>query len=287
MKLNTDLSAEIPATFGALPVYIELIELYQHHYQLPLHWHATPAFVVAMTAPITVTVEMTTFQVARGQAVLVNARRMHTVAAPAGTAARVAVIAVDPGLLMQASSDTRQLLQSRLGPSGGRALLLTAAVTWQDAVLRRLSRLVNHYRFGGATPLTTYTEALAVCARVLPHLPTDQVACEQTQLVAMMQYIEAHYAEPLTAAEIAQQAQISRSQCFALFAAAAETTPLGYVTRRRMQVAAGLLANSELSIAEIAQQVGYKTASHFGQQFKRYVGRTPRSYRLERRISET
>lgn len=79
---------------------------------------------------------------------------------------------------------------------------------------------------------------------------------------------------------IARSAQVSRSRCFALFAAAAETTPLGYVTRRRMEVAAKLLRETNLNAAEIGQRVGYKTASHFGHAFKQYVGKTPRAYRL-------
>ncbi|WP_292871013.1 AraC family transcriptional regulator, partial [Nostoc sp. LPT] len=57
------------------------------------------------------------------------------------------------------------------------------------------------------------------------------------------------------------------------------TTVLGYVLSLRLEQAKQLLINTNLTIAEIAYQVGYESSSHFGYLFKRQLGMTPRNYR--------
>jgi AraC-like DNA-binding protein len=55
--------------------------------------------------------------------------------------------------------------------------------------------------------------------------------------------------------------------------------PLQYLTRLRMEAAKQLLAQSHLSITEIALEVGYDGISHFIHPFKRHIGTTPAAYR--------
>ena len=56
--------------------------------------------------------------------------------------------------------------------------------------------------------------------------------------------------------------------------------PLGeYVRGMRMKAAKGLLADTDLSAAEIGEMVGYGDAASFAKAFKRHVGMTPGAYR--------
>ncbi|MFN6479116.1 AraC family transcriptional regulator [Nostoc sp. DedQUE07] len=57
------------------------------------------------------------------------------------------------------------------------------------------------------------------------------------------------------------------------------TTVCGYVQSLRLEQAQQLLLGTNLTIAEIASQVGYESISHFGYLFKRQFGVTPRDYR--------
>ncbi|MDZ8261523.1 AraC family transcriptional regulator [Nostoc sp. ChiQUE01b] len=57
------------------------------------------------------------------------------------------------------------------------------------------------------------------------------------------------------------------------------TTVCGYVQSLRLEQAQQLLLGTNLTIAEIASQVGYESTSHFGYLFKRQFGMTPRDYR--------
>ena len=52
-----------------------------------------------------------------------------------------------------------------------------------------------------------------------------------------------------------------------------------YVTRRRIGEAQNLLINTQLSITEIAANVGYNNSNYFQNVLKKIVGYTPGSYR--------
>lgn len=52
-----------------------------------------------------------------------------------------------------------------------------------------------------------------------------------------------------------------------------------YVTRKKMERAAEILASSPSKISEVAARVGYEDIKYFGQMFKKYSGLTPSEYR--------
>ena len=52
-------------------------------------------------------------------------------------------------------------------------------------------------------------------------------------------------------------------------------TPMGYVTRCRMQMAHRLLRDGGMSMADIAEQVGYASEAAFAKAFKRETGVSP------------
>lgn len=54
-----------------------------------------------------------------------------------------------------------------------------------------------------------------------------------------------------------------------------DTTVVGYLNQMRMEQAETLLRTGELSVAEVANKVGYSHLSHFTAAFKRQFGITP------------
>ncbi len=52
-----------------------------------------------------------------------------------------------------------------------------------------------------------------------------------------------------------------------------------YIIRKRVEQAQHFLMTTELSIAEIAQVVGYERPESFSSQFKKVTGLLPRDYR--------
>jgi AraC-like DNA-binding protein len=84
-----------------------------------------------------------------------------------------------------------------------------------------------------------------------------------------------------TVAELAKEAALSRSTFFERFNRAVGIAPMEYLLAWRMALAKDLLRRNAGRIAEIAERVGYSSASTFSVAFARHVGRPPAQYARE------
>ena len=71
---------------------------------------------------------------------------------------------------------------------------------------------------------------------------------------------------------------MSRSGFAARFKSTVGASPMDYLTRWRMMVAADRLSNSGDAISTLAQAAGYDSESAFSTAFKRVIGCAPRRY---------
>jgi AraC-like DNA-binding protein len=78
--------------------------------------------------------------------------------------------------------------------------------------------------------------------------------------------------------ELSRQCGYSASRLRVLFEREYGQSPQAYRNKRRMQLAADLLCNSDQRIKEISKRVGCRHVSHFSALFKSAFGRTPSEY---------
>ncbi|WP_370283502.1 AraC family transcriptional regulator [Pseudooceanicola sp.] len=81
-----------------------------------------------------------------------------------------------------------------------------------------------------------------------------------------------------TANRLAREVGMSRSAFFDRFLRTVGMTPMDYLLAWRMAVAKSLLREGALSIADIADRIGYGSASTFSTAFSRHVGEPPGRY---------
>lgn len=101
------------------------------------------------------------------------------------------------------------------------------------------------------------------------------------RLAVAIRAMHEHPTYAWTVAELAKEAALSRSTFFEHFSRAVGITPMEYLLTWRMALAKDLLRRKEGRIAEIAQRVGYSSASTFSVAFTRHVGRPPTQYARE------
>ncbi|WP_109833042.1 helix-turn-helix domain-containing protein [Reichenbachiella versicolor] len=83
----------------------------------------------------------------------------------------------------------------------------------------------------------------------------------------------------LSIAELAKTVGTNESTLQKDFKITYGLTIFEYTTQHKMELAKSLLKTSDKPIYEIANQIGYKNATHFTAAFKRYISCTPREYR--------
>jgi AraC-like DNA-binding protein len=85
-----------------------------------------------------------------------------------------------------------------------------------------------------------------------------------------------------TVALLARAVGLSRPAFARQFSEVMRLSPMRYLTERRMRVAAALLLESDLALAEVARRVGYDSEFAFSRAFKRHRGQPPGVFRRER-----
>jgi transcriptional regulator GlxA family with amidase domain len=90
---------------------------------------------------------------------------------------------------------------------------------------------------------------------------------------------DARYAEPLTVADMASAARLSRAHFSREFKRAFGESPHQYLLTRRLERAATLLRVTDWPVADICFAVGAGSVGSFTTSFSRAFGRSPAAYR--------
>jgi AraC-like DNA-binding protein len=96
---------------------------------------------------------------------------------------------------------------------------------------------------------------------------------------AALKLIHARPAEDWTLDRLAKEAGLSRSAFAERFVHYVDESPMRYLGRWRMQLAARALERPGVSIAQAAADVGYQSEAAFNRAFKKFVGAPPGEWR--------
>jgi AraC-like DNA-binding protein len=99
------------------------------------------------------------------------------------------------------------------------------------------------------------------------------------QLAPAMRQMHGQLARSWTVAQLAKTAALSRSAFFERFTRTVGLRPMEYLLAWRMAIAKDLLRRHDFGLAEVAERVGYGSASTFSTAFSRHVGQPPSRFR--------
>lgn len=95
----------------------------------------------------------------------------------------------------------------------------------------------------------------------------------------ILQYIDVHYREKLTVAQLADLVNLTPNYLSQTFKKFFGVSLQLYITKYRISIADNLLSNTALPIKTIAEMIGYSDAQHFSQIFRRLMKYSPSEYR--------
>lgn len=99
------------------------------------------------------------------------------------------------------------------------------------------------------------------------------------ELTRAIAYSMQHPHRSVTAAEFAAAAGCRQAKLNDLFREKLNLTPVAYHTQQRLREAESMLMNTETSIKEIADSLGYSSAIYFSNDFKKHFSIGPRDFR--------
>jgi AraC-like DNA-binding protein len=188
------------------------------------------------------------------------------------------------------------IVGSRFGVSGSNASILLGMLppivhirkeTDQAALRWSVERMMHELREeqpGGILVAQHLAHMMLVQALRL-HLAEESrsgvgwfFALSDKRLSAAMGAMHGDPAQRWTLQELAERAGMSRSSFAMKFKETVGETPMEYLTRWRMLLAADALENSNDPISVIARSLGYESESAFSTAFKRIMGCSPRQF---------
>ena len=119
---------------------------------------------------------------------------------------------------------------------------------------------------------------LGLVSRTCPEEP-EAYEDELERLERVIDYIETHYAEPVTLETLAALGGCSKCTLIRMFRRAFDNTPVGYLLEFRLERSREMVEKSALPISEIALRNGFSDSNYFTKLFRRRYGKSPREYR--------
>jgi AraC-like DNA-binding protein len=166
------------------------------------------------------------------------------------------------------------------------------ADSWVPTLMRTAVAESHAKRPGGEAILERMSEMLfvEVLRRHIDSLPaghTGWLAGMRDPAVGRaLSLIHEKPSEAWTLERLGEQAGLSRSSLHERFVYFIDQPPMQYVAQWRMQVAAGLLRDTNAKLSKVATDVGYESEEAFSRAFKRIAGVSPGAWRkVKREIS--
>ena len=151
-----------------------------------------------------------------------------------------------------------------------------------STLVRLVGEEASERRAGRDLVLTRLVEVLLIEA--LRAVPGDDAppgllrGLADTRLAPAIRQMHSQLERSWTVALLARTAALSRSAFFERFTRTVGLPPMEYLLAWRMAVAKDLLRREDVGIGEVAERVGYASASTFSTAFSRHVGRPPGRY---------
>lgn len=180
-----------------------------------------------------------------------------------------------PGKLAVLGVDNDEL--SEWAHPGG----LSSVQTDGERVGQTAARTLHSLQRGEEVPAEQWVPPVGVVSRA----STDLLAMEDPVMNRALRFIRAAMGSELQVDDVARHAGVSRRVLEMRFRKNLNRTVLGEIIRHRMEHAARLLRETDLSVEEIASNVGYAETRQLSTTFRKAMGCTPRDYRKQMRQS--
>lgn len=104
---------------------------------------------------------------------------------------------------------------------------------------------------------------------------------EKMRIDMLCDYIHNNYSEKITLDDIANAAHISKGECCRIFKRLFHTTPFQYLVYYRLSRSIELLTETDYSISQVAQLVGFCSSSYYTKCFRKEYNCVPHKYRQD------
>jgi len=253
-----------------------------------MHWHNCLQFSVIKKGSLVYTVNQKSYTVVEGQGFFTNYGCLHMVSSNENENCDYFVVNVDPEFIfgVQDDSEKEKYLTPYLTNATLAGLILSSNITWQTDILNLLSKVENAFsekHFGYELAIRSYLGNiwLIFITELKDKVQSFQgrVSTDKERIKALINYIRINYMKNITLADIASVVNISEEECCRLFKRILQTSPIKYRNHYRIEQSLKLLIETQDTVTQIAEEVGFASVSYYISLFTKQMHCTPKEFK--------
>jgi AraC-like DNA-binding protein/mannose-6-phosphate isomerase-like protein (cupin superfamily) len=251
-----------------------------------LHWHDEIQFAVVTKGRVQFTVGQSAYIVGESEGMFINSNILHSAKPLDKSEGEYICLDVSPDFLCTSANSIIQ--QKYLEPfsKSVSSIVLSRTVSWENEILDFLTHLYELYEeksFGFELKMQysilNIMYLMIVNSQWGDAEKSSYALVEDQRIKKMLSFIQGNYKSKITLEDIAKNANLSRAECSRFFKRMTGQTPFEYLISYRINQSTVLLKNSDLSITEIADEVGFGSVSYYIEKFRKQTNYTPKEFR--------
>jgi len=259
---------------------------------IPWHWHEEVEVVVVSSGAMNMSLNGMNFTLKKGEGAFINSSVLHSMQIIGDEGCILNTFVFHPSLISGAAESVflQRYVRPLLGCDTLPCVPFYCGIEWQRQAVDCILEAYEYYKeeeFG--YELIVREKLSHMWYLIVKNMVS--VLKQQNQNVnhnivrikAMLDFLHHHYEKPLDLQQIAAVVSISERECFRCFQKSIGITPIQYLLKYRISLAARLLEDTDIPITEICNRVGFDNSSYFSKIFKRFMHFTPSDHRKRQR----
>ena len=286
---NPDFSETVAYNNPLFPAYVVYGFLSSYpDYSSISHWHKDLEFILIKKGAMTYNVNGSLIDLEEDSGIIVNSRQLHYGFSAEHNECEFICILLSPELLLENSWFYQNFIEP-VTENAAYPYLYLKRNGWMASVMEKLENIYDSFGKKKGNPISYFElmeDYFSIMKILYEHLDVKNAVPmrESSDLASvrnMMTFIEEHYMEHITLADIALSGACCKSKCAVLFKKYLRDTPITYLTKLRLRKSLPTLLGSDKNIAAIAYEYGFGGASYYCETFKKYYGVPPLMYKKD------
>jgi len=258
--------------------------------EVPWHWHEEIEVVFVKEGEMAYLASGTSYHLRPGDAVFVNSGVPHAERACDGAHSLEGDLVFHPRLLFgsEESAIWQRYLSGLKAPNAPRSCMMRAeGADWEREAISCIERahtaVAEEERYFEIVARDLLTKMALL---ILDHAEVsgeENVALVETfeveRVKQMARFVEDHYADRLSVADVASAGNVSEREAQRAFRRALGVSPMEYLANYRLFVASQMLKSTDATITEVGRSCGFASQSTFARRFRERYGHAPSEHR--------
>lgn len=254
---------------------------------IPWHWHDEIEVIFIKQGPTKISVSGVDYILQTGEGLFINSNVLHSAYVIDDCPCLLNSLVFHKELLCDTNENifSQRYIQPLASCDVLPSIPLYPQFEWQQEAIECIQKAYVAYEsedFG--YELYIRNQLSHLCYLIVKHhqekLNQPQLENQETKrLKEMLNFIHEHYSEDIEAGQISAIANISIRESQRCFQKNIGMSPMQYLLKYRISVSARLLLQTNSTITEICNEVGFESPSYFTKIFKRFMNCSPTHYR--------